>query len=285
TAWCRKLTRSSKNAACSVHTASTETGTPMPANSKLPRVFAPSSWTEAQGELGASAERIALGEPSSGDVRQLIARSQVIRDLITKARQVARSKVPVVIQGESGTGKELLARLIHEASPRRGKPFIQVNCAAFSEALVESELFGHEKGAFTGAEKQHHGLFERGNTGSILLDEIGEMPLKLQAKLLRVLEEETFERVGGEQLVRVDVRVLETTNRELGEEMARGQFRADLFYRLTAMTLHLPPLRARTAEIGPLVQHFVECFGPDNETPVEAIAAQAMNRLLDYDWP
>jgi transcriptional regulator with PAS, ATPase and Fis domain len=257
----------------------------MPANSKLPRVFAPSSWTEAQGDLGASAERIALGEPSSGDVRQLIARSQVIRDLITKARQVARSKVPVVIQGESGTGKELLARLIHEASPRRGKPFIQVNCASFSEALIESELFGHEKGAFTGAEQRHLGYFERAGQGSLLLDEIGEMPLKLQAKLLRVLEEETFDRVGGEQSLRVDVRLIATTNRDLEEEVALGQFRRDLYYRLNGLPLHIPALRTRLEDIAPLVQYFIERYGDQGAVRVTEIAPQALGILHSYSWP
>jgi transcriptional regulator with PAS, ATPase and Fis domain len=232
-----------------------------------------------------SAERIALGEAGATDGRQLIAHSEVLRDVIRKAKQVARSKVPVLIQGESGTGKELLARLIHESSPRRGKPFVQVNCAAFSETLVESELFGHEKGAFTGAEQRHRGYFERAATGSLLLDEIGEMPLKLQAKLLRVLEEETFDRVGGEQPVRFDVRLIATTNRDLEQEVARGQFRRDLFYRLNAMPLAMPSLKSRPQDVPPLVEYFIEKYGDQGQTKVTAIAAQAMQFLLAYSWP
>jgi transcriptional regulator with PAS, ATPase and Fis domain len=256
-----------------------------PNDPKLPRVHAPFPWTEEQGEIGASAERIALGEPASGDVRQLIARSRVILDLIAKATRVARSKVPVLIQGESGTGKELLARLIHEASPRRGKPFIQVNCASFSEALVESELFGHEKGAFTGAEQRHLGYFERAGQGSLLLDEIGEMPLKLQAKLLRVLEEETFDRVGGEQTLKVDVRLIATTNRDLEQEVALGQFRRDLYYRLNALPLHMPALRTRPEDISPLVHYFIERYGDQDTARVTAIAPQALRILHAYSWP
>jgi two-component system response regulator HydG len=231
------------------------------------------------------AERITLGEPSGGDVRHWVARSPVILDLIDKARQVARSKVPVLIQGESGTGKELLARLIHESSPRRGRPFIQVNCASFSEALVASELFGHEKGAFTGAEQRHLGYFERAAQGSVLLDEIGEMPFTLQARLLRVLEEETFDRVGGEQTLKVDVRLIATTNRDLEEETAQGRFRRDLFYRLNAMPLSMPALRARLEDLLPLVQYFIERYGEQGTVRVTAIAPQAMHILRGYSWP
>jgi transcriptional regulator with PAS, ATPase and Fis domain len=242
------------------------------------RVFAPEDQNE-------SAARIALGGSGGGEGRQLIAHSEALRDIIHKAKQVARSKVPVLIQGESGTGKELLARLIHETSPRRDKPFIQVNCASFSETLVESELFGHEKGAFTGAEQRHHGYFERAATGSLLLDEIGEMSLKLQAKLLRVLEEETFDRVGGELPVRFDVRLIATTNRDLEHEVARGQFRRDLYYRLNAMPFIMPSLRARPQDIPPLVDYFIEKYGEQGIEKVEAIAPQAMQLLLAYSWP
>ncbi len=241
------------------------------------RVFAPEDENE-------SVERIALGEPG-GDGRQLIARSEALRDVIRKAKLVSRSKVPILIQGESGTGKELLARLIHETSPRRDKPFIQVNCASFSETLVESELFGHEKGAFTGAEQRHHGYFERAATGSLLLDEIGEMPLKLQAKLLRVLEEETFDRVGGEQPVRFDVRLIATTNRDLEQEVAQGRFRRDLYYRLNAMPFIMPSLRSRPQDIPPLVHYFIEKYGDQGQEKVSAIAPQAMQLLMAYSWP
>ena len=232
------------------------------------------------------AERIALGEPGATAGRQLIAHSEALRDVIRKAKQVARSKVPVLVQGESGTGKELLARLIHESSPRQNKPFVQVNCAAFSETLVESELFGHEKGAFTGAEQRHRGYFERAATGSLLLDEIGEMPLTLQARLLRVLEEETFDRVGGEQPVRFDVRLIATTNRDLEQEVAQGHFRRDLFYRLQCDAAG-DAGRSNLAlyDIPPLVEYFIEKYGDQGQTNVTAIAPQAMQFLLTYSWP
>ncbi len=232
----------------------------------------------------ASAQHFVLESGSASD-RSIVANSKALSLVLNKAVHVARSKIPVLIHGETGTGKELVARLIHERSQRRDRKFIQVNCAAFSETLIESELFGHERGAFTGADQRHLGYVERANTGSILLDEIGEMPLKLQAKLLRVLEEETFERVGGEQLLCVDVRVIATTNRDLQEEIARGGFREDLFYRLNTITLHLPPLRERAEEIPQLVHHFMERFGAENENPVVAIHDRALRLLCDYSWP
>ena len=230
-------------------------------------------------------ERIVLHGPSGSDDRELIACSTPLKDVLAKARIVARSKVPVLIQGESGTGKELLARLMHEESPRRKKRFVEINCAAFSETLVESELFGHEKGAFTGAEQRHAGLFERAHEGSLLLDEIGEMPLTMQAKLLRVLEEEAFERVGGEQMLKVDVRVIATTNRDLEQEIGRGNFRRDLFYRLNAVQLQVPPLRTRVQDIPPLVRHFVKRFRKEGAVEVTSIARQARELLLAYSWP
>ena len=243
------------------------------------RVFSP------QAEETADAERVVIGHQAAGDVRHLIVRSEAIQSLLAKAARVVRSKVPVLIQGESGTGKELLARLIHESSPRRDKPFVQVNCASFSESLIESELFGHEKGAFTGAEQRHRGHFERADEGSLLLDEIGEMPMKLQAKLLRVLEEETFVRVGGEQLLKVNVRLIATTNRDLEQEVALGQFRRDLFFRLNAMPFQVPALRTRTQDIAPLVSYFIEQYGRQGESCVTNIAASALERLLGYSWP
>jgi two-component system response regulator HydG len=231
------------------------------------------------------AERLILGEPLAGDARAMIAGSQALQLLIAKARRVARSKVPILIQGESGTGKELLARLIHESSSRRTGPFIQVNCSAFQETLVESQFFGHEKGAFTGADQRHLGYFERAAGGSLLLDEIGEMPIKLQAKFLRVLEEEAFDRVGGEQLIQVDVRLIATTNRDLDQEVAEGNFRTDLYYRLNAMPLKMPPLRTRLEDIPPLVDYFIERYGDQGSQKVSAIAPQALQELLAHTWP
>jgi DNA-binding NtrC family response regulator len=226
-----------------------------------------------------------LRDPSGGDARELIAGSKALCSVIEKAKSVARSKLPVLIQGESGTGKELLARLIHEHSPRCKKNLVQINCAAFSENLIESEIFGHEKGAFTGADQRHLGYFERAHQGSLLLDEIGEMPMRMQAKLLRVLEEEAFERVGGEQMLRVDVHLIATTNRDLGQEIARGMFRNDLYYRLNALQLHVPPLRVRRQEIPALVQYFIRRFAKEGATEVTSIAADALQLLLAYGWP
>jgi DNA-binding NtrC family response regulator len=232
-----------------------------------------------------AAERIVLHDPLCGDTRVMVAASDALVDVLSKAKYVARSKIPVLIQGETGTGKELIARFIHEQSPRHGKGLIQVNCAALSETLIESELFGHEKGAFTGADQRHSGYFERADGGSVLLDEIGEMPLKLQAKLLRVLEEETFERVGGEKLLKVDVRIIATTNRDLEIETSDRHFRSDLFYRLSAMTLRLPPLRARPDSISHLATYFIECFGSQGIIPVKGISPKALELLRHYAWP
>jgi DNA-binding NtrC family response regulator len=244
------------------------------------RVF-PSETAPVEKEV----ERFSLPDPAGDDIRELIVRSDAFLKVIEKARTVARSTVPVLIQGESGTGKELLARLIHEHSPRCKNRFVQINCAAFSETLIESEMFGHERGAFTGADQRHAGYFERAHEGSLLLDEIGEMPLKMQAKLLRVLEESAFERVGGEQLLRVNVRVIATTNRDLEQEIARGMFRNDLYFRLNAVLFHIPPLRVRPQDILPLLRHFVARFGKEGAVEVTSIAPAAQEMLLAYAWP
>lgn len=205
--------------------------------------------------------------------------------VLAQARRAALSKVPILVEGESGTGKELVAHLIHEASPRASQPFIRINCAALSEGLIESELFGHERGAFTGAEQVHAGRFERADGGTLLLDEIGELPLKLQAKLLRVLEEEEFERVGGARTLRVDVRIVATTNRDLEAECVRGSFRRDLIYRLSGVPLHLPPLRERAEDLPLLVDHLVERFGSEGPVRVTAVAPAALELLQAYSWP
>jgi two-component system response regulator AtoC len=215
----------------------------------------------------------------------LVTESTAMQAVIAQARRVAPSKAAVLVEGESGTGKELVAHLIHQASRRAPAPFVRVNCAAFSDGLIESELFGHAKGAFTGAEQDHAGRFERAHGGTLLLDEIGEMPLKLQAKLLRVLEQEEFERVGGERMLRVDVRVVATTNRNLESESAHGTFRRDLFYRLCAVELRLPPLRARPGDIAPLVRHFIGRFGAESPAGVRDLAPAALALLEAYSWP
>jgi transcriptional regulator with PAS, ATPase and Fis domain len=198
------------------------------------------------------------------------------------AEAVARSEATVLIQGESGTGKELIARFVHASSPRSQQPFIAVNCAALPASLLESELFGHEKGAFTGAQTRKIGKFELAHGGTILLDEISEMELALQAKLLRVLQEREVDRVGGKDPVSIDVRVLATTNRNLEESVREGRFRADLYYRLNVIPLTLPPLRDRRSDIKLLTEHFMRQYLGENapQLPVEVLEA-----LMSHPWP
>ncbi len=203
-------------------------------------------------------------------------------DLVTAA---ARSRATVLLEGESGTGKELIAREIHELSERHARPFIKLNCAALPEGLVESALFGHEKGAFTGAIRRVEGAFERADGGTLLLDEISEMRLDLQAKLLRVLQEREFERVGGSRPITVDVRVIATTNRHLREEAERGTFRRDLYYRLNVIQIVAPPLRERLSDVPLLAHHFAQRFATESGKEIAAISADAIDLLQRYSWP
>ena len=197
---------------------------------------------------------------------------------------VAPTKATILLQGESGTGKELVARAIHEQSPRRDRPFITINCAAMPEGLVESALFGHEKGAFTGATSRTQGAFERADGGTLLLDEISEMRLDLQAKLLRVIQEQEFERVGGHQAIRVDVRIVATTNRDLKVEADAGKFRQDLYYRLNVVPIHLPPLRDRRDDIPVLVHHFLSKAASQLGVDVGGITPEAIAALQQRPW-
>jgi DNA-binding NtrC family response regulator len=199
--------------------------------------------------------------------------------------RVAAQDVPVLITGESGTGKELVARAIYQHSARAQAPFFALNCAAIPENLIESELFGHEKGAFTGAERRRIGKFEQYSGGTILLDEIGDMPLHLQAKILRLLQEQTFERVGGTETLRSDVRVLASTHRDLRGWSGEDKFRSDLYYRLSVFTLHLPPLRERGADLEQLVRHYVCRFARTLHREIREIAPETMERLRAYSWP
>jgi len=208
-----------------------------------------------------------------------------IQEVLLKIEQMAPVSSTVLVQGESGTGKELVAKAIHDLSPRRGKPFIAVNCAAIPETLLESELFGHEKGAFTGAAERRLGMFELADGGTIFLDEIGEMPFPTQVKLLRVLEEREFFRVGGTAPIRVDVRVVAATNRSLREAMEAGHVRADLYYRLNVLAIYLPPLRERKSDIPLLVRHFSREFARLHDRPFHGIAAEAMQLLVEAPWP
>ncbi len=214
-----------------------------------------------------------------------VARSQVMLELIDQAENFASSSANVLLTGESGTGKELVAKLIHDASPRKDHPYVCVNCAALSVTLIESELFGHERGAFTGAADARCGRFEQANGGTILLDEISEIPINLQAKLLRVLEEDEYQRVGGNETYRVNVRIIATSNRCLEKEMAKGNFREDLFYRLNILQLNLPPVRLRREDIPLLVNHFVDRFRPEARVPIAGVSAEAMEILVAFDWP
>jgi transcriptional regulator with GAF, ATPase, and Fis domain len=191
----------------------------------------------------------------------------------------------VLITGESGTGKELVAATVHELSRRVGKPYLAVNCAAVSPALIDSELFGHERGSFTGAERIHHGYFERADGGSLLLDEVSEMPLELQAKLLRVIEAGALTRVGGEKMVKVDVRIIAASNRDLDAAVANGKFREDLLYRLKPFPIHLPPLRERPDDIPELAAFFLEKVGRREGKALQGIAGAALERLVAHDWP
>ncbi|MEN6441369.1 MAG: sigma 54-interacting transcriptional regulator [Syntrophobacter sp.] len=215
----------------------------------------------------------------------IIGKSAQMQRIFQLIEKVAPTKATVLITGASGTGKELIARAIHYNSPRKDRPFISVNCGALPETLLESELFGHEKGAFSGAVSQRKGRFELAHGGTLFLDEISETSPPLQVKLLRVLQEMEFERVGGSQTLRIDVRVVAASNRNLKEEVEAGRFRGDLFYRLNVMHVYIPPLRERCDDIPLLVNHFLEKYAADNEQDLISIAPAAMKCILDYQWP
>jgi transcriptional regulator with GAF, ATPase, and Fis domain len=211
--------------------------------------------------------------------------SSSVADLLRQADKVAQTSAPVLVLGETGTGKELLARYVHDHSPRSGKPFRAVNCGALPENLIESELFGHEKGAFTGAHQRKIGLFESANTGTVFLDEVGELPLQLQVKLLRVLQESEITRVGGTQTISVDVRIVAATNRDLGKEVSRGQFRQDLFFRLNVLPLTLPPLRERGEDLLLLADYFLTRYCAQFGLPKKSISSPAREALISHPWP
>jgi two-component system NtrC family response regulator len=216
-----------------------------------------------------------------------IGKSKSIRDVFETIRKVAPSNATVLIEGESGTGKELVAKSIHFNSQRRDKPFIAVNCSALAENLLESELFGHEKGAFTGAVARKKGRFELADHGTLFLDEIGELSQNLQVKLLRVLQEKTFELVGGTRPITADIRVITATNKNLKEEMLSGRFREDLFYRLNVVRIELPPLKQRKEDIRLLVNHFIDKYAPERKVniPVKGVDQEVDRLFFDYSWP
>jgi two-component system response regulator AtoC len=215
----------------------------------------------------------------------IIAKSPKMQQVIEVIKVVAKSNATVLIIGESGTGKELVARAIHSQSYRKDKPFVAVSCAALPESLLESELFGHEKGAFTGAYAQRRGKFEVANRGTLFLDEIGEMSANIQVHLLRVLEEKEFTRVGGNELIKVDVRVISATNKDMKKAIISEQFREDLYYRLNVVTIELPPLRERQEDIPLLAQHFLKKFAVENQKEITGFSPEAADLLLRYEWP
>src|ERR1700735_4261324 len=215
----------------------------------------------------------------------LIGSSAKFRALLQDVERVAPVDSAVLVQGETGTGKEVIARAIHEASPRRNHPFVALNCAAIPAALLESELFGHEKGAFTGAWAQTKGRFQMADGGTLFLDEIGDLPLELQPKLLRALQEREFERLGSNQTVRVNVRVVAATNQDLGQLVNKKLFRADLFYRLNVIPISLPPLRERLQDILPLTEFFVAKFAAQLNKPIDSIPDEVIEVLKAHDWP
>jgi two-component system response regulator HydG len=219
------------------------------------------------------------------DRHNIIGRSTSMERLLETVAQVAQADATVLITGESGTGKELIAGAIHFNSPRKDKPFVKINCAAITETLLESELFGHEKGSFTGADRRKEGKFRQADGGSLFLDEVSEMSLAMQVKLLRVLQEKELTRVGGEDVIRVDVRVIAATNKNLLDEVEAERFRDDLFYRLNVITLNVPPLRERREDIPLLAQHFLLTFSEKNNKNLKGFTPQAMDALLKYDWP
>ncbi|MDH4205771.1 MAG: sigma-54 dependent transcriptional regulator [Desulfobacteraceae bacterium] len=219
------------------------------------------------------------------DMQNIIGRSPAMISLLETVAHVAPSEATVMITGESGTGKELIAGVIHHNSPRKDGPFVKINCAAITETLLESELFGHEKGAFTGADRRKEGRFYQANQGSIFLDEVSEMPLTMQVKLLRVLQERELTRVGGEKVIPVDVRVIAATNKDLVDLKNRGLFREDLYYRLNVVSLELPPLKERRDDIPLLAQHFLEIFVDKNKKEIKGFTPKAMDQLIRYDWP
>jgi len=239
----------------------------------------------AERRLGDENRRLKAQLDSKYGFENIIGTSPAMQDVFETIRQAAPTRATVLIQGESGTGKELVARALHQCSPRRDGPFVPVHCAALAPTLLESELFGHEKGAFTGATERRRGRFELADGGTLFLDEIGEIDPALQVKILRVLEERKFERVGGTETIHVDVRLVAATNRDLRARVAEGAFREDLFYRLYVVNLTLPPLRERAGDVVLLAQHYLKTLAEENGKKPMAISPEAMDVLQAYPWP
>ncbi len=229
--------------------------------------------------------RRALEADAPENLAGMVGSSPAMRSLFRSIRRVAPSTASVLVVGESGTGKELVARAIHSLSKRASGPFVTLNCAALNEGVLESELFGHEKGAFTGAVAKRIGRFEQAHRGTLFLDEVADIPLPTQVKLLRVLQEQTFERVGGNETIQVDVRIVAATNRDLPELVRAGLFREDLYYRLNVVSLFVPPLRERIQDLPALVSHFISKYAKRNARPITGISEDALAVLMSYSWP
>ncbi len=238
-------------------------------------------------ELRVEAENLRrqIRERDGEGLQGLVGASPAMQKVYRVARQVAAARATVLITGESGTGKGELARAIHALGPRAKQPFVSLHCAALAETLLESELFGHEKGSFTGADKRRIGRFEQSNGGTLFLDEVGEIPISTQIKLLRVLQERTFERVGGNEAVSVDVRVIAATNRDLAADVSSGRFREDLYYRLNVVHVEMPPLRIRGGDILVLANHFLRRFTEENHKRIDGFTDKARTKLLGHRWP
>ena len=243
------------------------------------------SKTRAQVQRLKATAHALMNDTRSAVERALIGDSEPMARLVSQVKKAAASEATVIIHGESGTGKELVARMLHDLSPRADGPFVVTHCAALAETLLESELFGHERGSFTGAVKRKLGRFELADGGTLFLDEIGDMSFKTQAKVLRALEEQSFERVGGKDTVKVDVRVIAASNRDLQSLIRDGRFREDLFYRLNVIPIEVPPLRARTEDVPLLVDHFIRVFSVENGKRTKTLSGEALAYFLAYDWP
>ena len=228
-----------------------------------------------------------LGGQASGDeaFQEMVGNSAPLQEVLRQVMMVAATDATVLLMGETGTGKELVARAVHRLSPRVGSNFISVNCTAIPTELLESELFGHEKGAFTGAINRHIGRLELADKGTLLLDEVGDLPTAIQPKLLRILQDKEFERLGSTRTLKVDVRLIAATNHDLHQSIAEGRFRQDLFYRLNVFPIHVPPLRARKSDIPALVRHFVSRYASDWKKPIKTIPAEAMDAFVNWNWP
>ena len=251
----------------------------------LPKMLAVIERAISHQKLVSRAEDLAVRLDERLRVPKLTGQSRVMQELQDKIIQIAPTRATVLIYGETGTGKELIAQAIHQLSPRKDERFVKLHCAELSENIIESELFGHERGSFTGADQQRQGRFELADQGTLFLDEISDIPAPVQTKLLRVLQDRQFERVGGNETVQVDVRVIAATNRRLELLSARGQFREDLYYRLRVILLEVPPLRERREDIPVLVEAFIKEFNREHERKVTGVTRGVVDRLMQYDWP